>query len=175
MVLVHPLPRVSVVVSHTILFVPNFILTNHPHYCLFLRVAFALYGLLVLGVLGDFQGGVAFADYAMDLVGRIKDDEYSFAILIASITKSNVKPISGLMKEYLVGYQAGMEKGDGYYAIHNICNYLLSALLIGRPLDFVNDEMQRYFPHFVEYGQLSSYRRGLPIWQLVKLLMTKIE
>lgn len=72
--------------------------------------AFALYGLLVLGALGDFQGGHEYANYAMGLLKDVGDIEYSFTIIVSTIIKSNVNPVTSVLKEYLLGYQVRLSK-----------------------------------------------------------------
>lgn len=97
--------------------------------------AFALYGLLVLGALGQYQRGMEYCDYSLQLMDRLNDNStYSFTSLIVSVSRSNLQPVTGFTREYMLAYQVGMERGDNYYAIHNLCNHLLTILLTGRPL-----------------------------------------
>ena len=79
--------------------------------------------------------------------------------------------IAKLTLSLIIHLQVGMENGDNYYAVLNLAQMLIISLCVGQPLPLVSSDMKLYIPTFSECGQVASFRRALPIWQFVEILI----
>jgi predicted ATPase/signal transduction histidine kinase len=112
---------------------------------LYASIAYVYYG-AILCRLGDINSGYQFGELAIMLLDKfpsrsIKSKVYAVFSCFIKHWKSDLNSVLGYLRE---GFQTGMETGDLEYAgycVNEYCNY---KLLMGEPLDLVEQETGKY-------------------------------
>ncbi|MEG5139437.1 MULTISPECIES: trifunctional serine/threonine-protein kinase/ATP-binding protein/sensor histidine kinase [unclassified Microcoleus] len=112
---------------------------------LYASIAYAYYG-AILCRLGDINSGYQFGELAIMLLDKfqsrsLKSRVYAVFSCFIKHWKSDLNSVLGYLME---GFQTGMETGDLEYAgycVNEYCNY---KLLMGEPLELVEQETGKY-------------------------------
>ncbi len=136
---------------------------------------YAVYGLILCGVVGDIETGYRIGTLALKLLERsgavaektrVYHIVYTFTRPWKDHTKETLRPL-------LEAHQNGLDTGDfeyGSYAILLTCYY---SLFIGRPLQAIDEEMSTFAPVVKRVGQ-DLVHRYFSIWhQAVDNLLGK--
>jgi predicted ATPase len=77
-------------------------------------IAFAMLGMVLSGFLGDLQAGSMIGDYSLLLLAKLESKRtYSWTTAIVScFLFSWTRPLWGLLKSFLDGYENGLKSGD---------------------------------------------------------------
>jgi hypothetical protein len=132
-------------------------------------VAFAVYGLLLAGSLGDLQRARVMGEVADALSKRPPFKETRSRILMQ--TNAYVfhwtSPIQACLKPLLLGYEVGLKNGDLENAFFNAYLYEKFTLCVGRSLNLVEADMIEFTTQMKIYMQETIYKMCLPHWQFV--------
>ncbi|MEG3924914.1 AAA family ATPase [Microcoleus sp. T3_D1] len=107
--------------------------------------AYANYGFLLCGVVGDIDSGYQFGQLALSLVSKLNSQEIKAKT--AFIVNFLIRPCKEHLKETLEplmsAYSSGMETGDMEYAAYNLLQYSCSAYYSGKELTVLEREIAR--------------------------------
>ncbi|MEO1636613.1 MAG: GAF domain-containing protein, partial [Cyanobacteria bacterium J06631_9] len=107
---------------------------------------YAVYGLLLSGVLGNISAGYEFGQLALQLLERFDSQEYTakvlfhIAIFIEHWQKQACSTLPYLQKAYTIG----LDTGDLAYAGYSAYVYVFHAYFIGKELTALERECQIY-------------------------------
>jgi len=108
--------------------------------------AYASYGAILCGVVGDIENGYQFAQLGVALAEYPRSRKYkSRTLMVANALVLHWKdPSKELLPNLLDAYQCGLETGDLEYASLAVFMYNLQSFLNGRPLHEVEADMGKY-------------------------------
>ncbi|MDJ0597268.1 MAG: AAA family ATPase [Crocosphaera sp.] len=115
---------------------------NFPEAC----VVYAFYGELLCQISNNFDAGYEFGKLALSLLSKLHatrlETQTSFIVILS--IRHWKEPIKELLNPLRLGYEKGLETGNIEYAMWNAqlyCNYLFA---IGKELNDVKSELQKY-------------------------------
>jgi predicted ATPase/signal transduction histidine kinase/serine/threonine protein kinase len=129
---------------------------------------YAVYGMILCGVLGDIKTGLRFGKLAMKLLEQPETEKHKAKTLLIinnfiehwrRHAKENLTP-------FLQAYQTGLETGDLEYAALAAFTYTGIAFIIGKPLPKVEREMIKYSQAIAKLKQNTSWQ-FLQAWRQV--------
>ncbi|MBA3533569.1 MAG: GAF domain-containing protein, partial [Ardenticatenales bacterium] len=135
--------------------------------------AYATYG-LVLATLGDFDRAYEFGQLTQKLLEQPESREFlAHANVVVSMGIQPLKePLRDTLPAFQVGYQSGMETGDLPYASVNAAVYGYYLLLVGAPLPFILEEINRYLTSIKRSFKHDIYFHGMmALQQMVSNLL----
>jgi len=108
--------------------------------------AYALYGMILCGVLGNIEKGYRFGTLAQDLIQKLNIKFFKTRIHLAvnDFVRHWKEPVRSTFEPMVEGYRSGLETGDLEFAgfiIHNYCSHLYWA---GVELKKVDEEITKY-------------------------------
>ena len=108
--------------------------------------AFAAYGMILCGALGDIDTGYRFGQLASSLKDRPKAKKVRVRTwLVVEIAIRHWKNhLRGILPSLLDIYKLGLETGDIEYTTLAIHNYCLLSYFVGKPLKELGQEMAMY-------------------------------
>ena len=108
--------------------------------------AFALYGLIQCGVLGDIPAGYRFGKLALRLLAAFEATELESKVyaLVNIFVRHWKEHARATIEPLLHGVRIGLETGDIEFAGHNAVHCCTYPLFLGQSLDTVSQEMQKY-------------------------------
>ena len=117
--------------------------------------AYAVYGLVLCGVLLDIESGYQFGEFALKILEKFNSRELkakTFLVTELSIRhwKEHVRETLKLLRE---GYQSALENGDlefAVYCVHITCTH---SYVIGNELTELGQEMETYSVAIQQIGQ----------------------
>ncbi len=136
--------------------------------------AYALYGTILCGALGDVEQGYQFGKLGENLLDllNIRDTRQRTTFTFAATTQHFKLPVSETLSRFLTGYRTSLEVGDFEYAANNSGLYMYHRFHSGAPLDELFDELagyaevmeqiknRRYRRYFESYMQAIECLRG---------------
>lgn len=137
--------------------------------------AYANYGLIMGGMIGDIATGIQFGQLAIELLEKLDDPTFKAKTLVTVnffITGWSTH-IRTTLQPLLDGYRAGLEAGDfefaGYAAYMHTCH----SFLIGRELDLLDAEFAANDETFARLTQERTRQQNGLYWQVVSNLRTE--
>ena len=117
--------------------------------------AYAVYGLILCGVVLDIEAGYQFGELALSLLARFNSNELkakTFFVAELSIRhwKEHIRETLKLLQE---GYQSGLENGDLEFAAYCVCFACQHSYVIGKELTALALEMETYGTAIEKIGQ----------------------
>jgi signal transduction histidine kinase len=131
---------------------------------------YAVYGLLLCGVLNDIKTGVRFGQLALKLLEQPAAEKHKAKTLVVvnnfiahwqRHAKANLEPL-------LEAYQIGLETGDLEYAALAAFLYPTTAFIIGKPLSQVNQDMLKFEQTIAKLNQKTAWQ-FIQLWRQVVL------
>ncbi|HEY9849530.1 MAG TPA: ATP-binding sensor histidine kinase [Leptolyngbyaceae cyanobacterium] len=108
--------------------------------------AYAWYGVILCGVMGEIEAGNQAGELALALLFRFKSKEFKASTI--NMVYSFVKPwkyhIQTSFKPLVEGYLSGLENGALEYAGYSIWNYCYLSFFSGKELLILEQEMMAY-------------------------------
>ncbi|MBE9125432.1 MULTISPECIES: AAA family ATPase [unclassified Coleofasciculus] len=131
--------------------------------------AYAFYGLILCGLVGDIEAGYQFGKLALMLSKCFNSQEFQAKIIaVFNATIVHWKDhLRTTINSFLEGYQIGRETGDFEFAAHCAYNPWLNAYFIGHELTSLVREMANYSIQIAELKQdtmlnyLNIYRQAV--------------
>lgn len=117
--------------------------------------AYAVYGLVLCGVLLDIESGYQFGELALSILERFNSSELkakTFFVTELSIRhwKEHVRETLNLLRD---GYQSGLENGDLEFAAYCACFTCQHSYVIGKELTALALDMETYGTAIEQIGQ----------------------
>ena len=108
--------------------------------------AYAVYGLILCGVVGDIESGYEFGEMSLKLVDKLKNREFKTkALFIANGFIGHwKKPAQETLQPLLEAYKTGIETGDLEYAAYAAHVYSFNAYLASNELAPLASQMSAY-------------------------------
>ena len=121
--------------------------------------AYALYGLIICGVLFDLDYGYQFEQIALNLLEKFQTKKLEakiFEIIGVHIRhwKRHIRETLNLLK---MGYQSGLENGDVEFAGYCIWNYCCHLYFSGKELPQLEQEFATYISYIGQLKQKSTF------------------
>jgi predicted ATPase len=141
--------------------------------CEYAPPMFASIGFLMTAFVGDFQAGQAFADKAIELLGRVKAArkvEARVLFLTHTFILHWTRPVSLSLKPLLTAFQSGVATGDTESASCGICFYIDHAFRTGKPLQELIEDCEFYSESIKESQQMNFLVVVEYLWQTFKFL-----
>ncbi|MCL1470770.1 trifunctional serine/threonine-protein kinase/ATP-binding protein/sensor histidine kinase [Argonema antarcticum] len=108
--------------------------------------AYAQYGLILNGVLGDIDSGYRFGQLAVNLLDRFDSKQLKSKVLC--LFNYNLRhwkeKARNTLAPLLEAIQVALEVGDIEFACYNACAYCTHLLFVGEPLESVADYHRQY-------------------------------
>jgi predicted ATPase/serine phosphatase RsbU (regulator of sigma subunit) len=139
--------------------------------------AYALYGLLLCGIVGDIEAGHHFGQLALTLLEQFNAKELkakSSAPVFAAIMHWKAHAMDTL-KPLLEIYQSGLETGDLEYAGYGAYYYCLHSYCLGKELSGLEQEMASYSEAIRQLKQENTLNYNNIVRQAVLNLMAQSE
>jgi len=108
--------------------------------------AYAVYGLILCGVMGDIDSGYQFGQLASNLVSRLNAKNVkarTFNVIHGAVYHWK-EHLNSSLKHLLEAYQSGLETGDLEYATYSVCCYSYFSYLLGKELTNIEHDMASY-------------------------------
>lgn len=108
--------------------------------------AYAVYGMLLCGVIGDLETGYEFGQLALKLLERLQAMPYKCRteMLVHHFISHWKDPLRQVLPHLLEAYQSGLTTGDLEAASYSAQIYCLYSFFAGRELAGLVDEMEAY-------------------------------
>jgi PAS domain S-box-containing protein len=108
--------------------------------------AYANFGLILCGLVGDIEAGYQFGQLALGLLSR--SNSHSLKARTLNIVNNFIvhwKEHNGeLLEPLLEAYQGGLETGDFEFAAYSAYNYCFQSFVVGKELRYVERETRTY-------------------------------
>jgi predicted ATPase/serine phosphatase RsbU (regulator of sigma subunit)/tRNA A-37 threonylcarbamoyl transferase component Bud32 len=139
--------------------------------------AYAIYGLILCGVVGDIESGYEFGQLALKLVERFNAKEFKTkALFIANGFIGHWKaPAKETLLPLLEAYKSGLETGDLEYAAYAVLVYSFNAYLSGKELSELEPQMAAYSKVMGQLNQEQSLSMHKPFHQAALNLLEQAE
>jgi predicted ATPase len=121
--------------------------------------AFATYGVIMCGVLGDMKNGYQFGKLGLILLEKYKAKEWKTQVytpIYCLIVNWN-EHIDQTLKPLQESYHIGMETGAIEFACINTNIYCIHSYLSGKPLERLEVETKAYSQSFHLFGQETNF------------------
>jgi len=107
--------------------------------------AYANYGFLLCGVVGDIDSGYQFGQLALSLVSKLNSKEIKAktAFVVNFLIRHCKEHLRETLEPLVSAYSSGMETGDIEYAAYNLLQYSCSAYYSGKELTVLEREIAR--------------------------------
>ena len=137
--------------------------------------AYATYGLILCGIVGDIQSGYQFGKLALSLLEQVNAKEVKTRTMqvVYSFISHWQEPVSETLQPLLEAYQNGLETGDLEYAAYCLAVYCLHSYFIGKELEKLEQEMESYTEAIGHIKQETALNYHKVYHQLVLNLLGK--
>ncbi|MBG1240680.1 trifunctional serine/threonine-protein kinase/ATP-binding protein/sensor histidine kinase [Nostoc sp. NZL] len=139
--------------------------------------AYANYGLLLCGVVGDIDSGYRFGQLALTLVSKLNAQEIKAKTLL--IVNTFIRPWKDHLREtlepFVSVYSSGLETGDLQYAAYGLLMYSYLAYFSGKELTFLEREIAINRNAIYKIKQETALHYIETYWQAILNLLGKSE
>jgi predicted ATPase/signal transduction histidine kinase/DNA-binding NarL/FixJ family response regulator len=135
--------------------------------------AYAVYSLLLCGVVGDIERGYEFGQLALRLVSKLnaKEIEAKTCHLVYAGVQHWKERASNTLEAFLSAFSSGLETGDLEYASYAIMVWSHYSFLVGKPLMQLEREIATYTDAIDKIHQETALNNTKICWQAVLNLM----
>jgi predicted ATPase/signal transduction histidine kinase/tRNA A-37 threonylcarbamoyl transferase component Bud32 len=139
--------------------------------------AYANYGLILCGIVGNIEIGSQFGQLALSLLEQLNANPLKAKIffLVNFFVRHWKEPLRSILTPLQEGYQIGLETGDIEYAAHCECVRNLASVFSGQELECVEREMANFHQVTVQLKQELNQRYNGLHWQAVLNLLGQAE
>ena len=139
-------------------------------------VAYAGYGIMLCGILGNIKSGYKFGQLALDLLNKLdaKEFEANTLFLVNDLIKHWQDHLRETLSPLLSAYTRGLETGDVEFAILALNSYSYHAYFCGEKLDELESKIADYCGEARKFKQITTHH-FLSIWrQAISNLQGKV-
>jgi predicted ATPase/signal transduction histidine kinase len=139
--------------------------------------AYANYGFLLCGVVGDIDSGYQFGQLALSLVSKLNSQEIKAktAFVVNFFIRHCKEHLRETLEPLVSAYSSGMETGDIEYAAYNLLQYSCSAYYSGKELTVLEREIARNRDAIDKIKQKKPLNYIEIYWQSILNLLGKSE
>jgi predicted ATPase/signal transduction histidine kinase len=139
--------------------------------------AYANYGLILCGIVGNIETGTKFGQLALNLLDKLNANPLKAKtfFLVNFFVRHWKEHLRSILTPLLEGYQSGLETGDIEYAAHCECVRNLASVFSGQELEGVEQEMANFHKVTVQLKQELNQRYNGLHWQAVLNLLGQTE
>ncbi|MEG4960322.1 MULTISPECIES: AAA family ATPase [unclassified Microcoleus] len=139
--------------------------------------AYANYGFLLCGVVGDIDSGYQFGQLALSLVSKLNSQEIKAktAFVVNFLIRHCKEHLRETLEPLVSAYSSGMETGDLEYAAYNLLQYSCSAYYSGKELTALEREIARNRDAIDKIKQKKPLNYIEIYWQAVLNLLGKSQ
>ena len=158
----------------------SFDLTLKHGLCRYSPAAFVSVSFLLAVIMGDFNGGAAYARYGLILLHKLDRSEARQAeaktLFIAySYTLHWTQPLGKMLRPMILGYEAGIESGDVENAIYCSGSYMWTCIISGKALSAIEEDCRTYIAQMKRLKFTLSIKSFKMTRQLILNLMGRSE
>ncbi|MEN8219680.1 MAG: serine/threonine-protein kinase PknK, partial [Pseudomonadota bacterium] len=105
--------------------------------------AYATYGIILCGSVGDIEAGYQFGQLALTVLERFEAKELKAKVLqiVNNFIRHWKEHTQETLKPLLMAYQSGVESGDLEYAAYAVMNHPINSYVIGQELAIIDREI----------------------------------
>lgn len=131
--------------------------------------AYAVYSLLLCGVLGDIERGYEFGQFALHLVSKlnVKEIEAKTRHLVYAAVQHWKEHVRNTLEPFLSVFSSGLETGDLEYAGYAIMVWSHYSFFAGKELMQLEREIATYTDAIHQIGQETALNNTKICWQAV--------
>ncbi|MBE9225097.1 AAA family ATPase [Phormidium sp. LEGE 05292] len=135
--------------------------------------SYAVYSLLLCGVIGDIDSGYQFGQLALRLLSKLNAQDIATKTLhmVPAGVQHWKEHLKNILEPLLSAFSSGLETGDLEYAGYAIMVYSYCSYFLGKPLTFVEREIATYRDAILKIKQETSLHFQDIWWQAVLNLM----
>ena len=139
--------------------------------------AYANYGFLLCGVLGDIESGYEFGQLALNLVSKLNAQEIKAktVAIVNLFIKHWKEHLRATLEPLVSAYSSGMETGDLEYAGYSLLQHSCLAYFSGKELTALETTMANYRNAIYKIKQETALNLHEIYWQAVLNLLGKSE
>src|SRR5919199_300017 len=139
--------------------------------------AYANYGFLLCGIVGDVDSGYQFGQLALSLVSKLNAQEIKAkTVFIANLFIRHCKEhLRETLESFVLAYSSGLETGDLEYAGYSLAKYSCSAYFSGKELTGLEKEIATYRNAVYKIKQQTALNYIEIYWQAILNLLGKSE
>ncbi|MEG4294324.1 AAA family ATPase [Microcoleus sp. C2C3] len=139
--------------------------------------AYANYGFLLCGVVGDIDSGYQFGQLALSLLSRLNAQEIKAktVVIVNSFIRHWKEHLRKTLEPLVSVYSSGMETGDLEYASYGLMVYSYFAYFTGKELTALEKEMGTYRDAIYKIKQETALNFQEISWQAVLNLLGRSE
>jgi signal transduction histidine kinase/DNA-binding NarL/FixJ family response regulator len=140
-------------------------------------LAYANYGLILCGVVGDIERGYQFGQLALNLVSKLnaKEFEAKTLFMVNTFIRHWQEPLRNTLEPLRLTYSSGLETGDLEYAGYGIGLYDYHAYLVGKQLFKLEREMATYADAIQKIKNETGLQYHKIHWQAVLNMIGKSD
>lgn len=139
--------------------------------------AYACYGLILCGIVGDIETGHQFGQLALQVLATFENQKLKARTVM--VVNNNVRlwkePLQHTIAPLLIGYESGLENGDLEYAGLCAYNYCINSYFAGKELGHLEAEMSAYSLLMEKLKQTNTLNYQKMYWQVVSHLIRGAE
>ncbi|HAZ47327.1 MAG TPA: serine/threonine protein kinase [Cyanobacteria bacterium UBA11369] len=139
--------------------------------------AYATYGLIMCGVVGDIEFGYQFGRLALTVASQfnVKEIKPKTFFIFGGMVAHWKEPVRKTLKPLLESYQIGLETGDLEYAAYSACYACHHLYFAGAELTELEEEMASYSHALKQLKQIASFNYNEIFRQAVLNLLGESE
>ncbi|MEG4634887.1 GAF domain-containing protein, partial [Microcoleus sp. AR_TQ3_B6] len=139
--------------------------------------AYANYGLLLCGVVGDIDSGYQFGQLALNLVSKLnaKEIKAKTVVIVNIFTRHWKDHLKETLEPLRSAYSSGMETGDLEWAAFGLITYSYCAYFSAKELTALEKEMENYRDAVYKIKQETALNFQESYWQAVLNLLGRSE
>ncbi|MBD1885764.1 serine/threonine-protein kinase, partial [Microcoleus vaginatus] len=140
-------------------------------------IAYANYGLLLCGVVGDIDSGYQFGQLALNLVSKLnaKEIKAKTVFIVNIFTRHWKEHLKETLEPFMSAYSSGMETGDLEWAAFSLVTYSYCAYFSAKELTALEKEMGTYRDAIYKIKQETALNYQEIYWQAVLNLLGRSE
>lgn len=135
--------------------------------------AYACYGLILCGIVGDIETGHQFGQLALNVLAQFENQKLKARTVM--VVNNNVRlwkePLQNTVPPLLIAYESGLETGDLEYAGLCAYNYCINSYFAGKELGQLEAEMSSYSLLMEKLKQTNTLNYQKMYWQVVSHLI----
>ncbi|AFY83492.1 AAA family ATPase [Oscillatoria acuminata] len=139
--------------------------------------AYACYGLILCGIVGEIEIGHQFGQLALKVLEKFNNKELKARTLM--VVNNNVgvwkEPLQETIPPLVTAYESGLENGDLEYAGLSAYNYCINSYFAGKELHKLKEEIANYIFSLEKFKQTTTLTYAQLYGQVILNLIKKSD
>ncbi|RMH71121.1 MAG: PAS domain S-box protein [Cyanobacteria bacterium J007] len=139
--------------------------------------AYATYGLILCGIVGNIEAGYQFGNLALNLLERspTKEIKTRTSMVVNNNIRHWKEPIRATIEPLRQSYNSGLETGDLEYGSYAILNYCAHGYFAGQNLEKLQSEISSYARALKQFKQETAFNHLCLYGQAIANLCDNID